>query len=81
VLDGAPAWRTPTLLLWSRADRCVAPRACAAFAAAVPARLLARRRFDGLAHELFNEPERGVVTGALLAWLQGSLAQASVAAR
>jgi alpha-beta hydrolase superfamily lysophospholipase len=81
VLAAAPHWRTPTLLMWAGADRCVAPRGSAAFAAAVPARLLAKRRFDGLAHEIFNEPERDLVVGALLSWLQGSAVTRSVATR
>jgi alpha-beta hydrolase superfamily lysophospholipase len=81
VLAAAPHWRTPTLLMWAGADRCVAPRGSAAFAAAVPARLLAKRCFNGLAHEIFNEPERDLVVGALLSWLQGSVVTRSVAAR
>lgn len=69
VLAAAPRWRTPTLLMWAGADRCVAPRGSAAFAAAVPAGVLHKRCFDGLAHEIFNEPERDLVIGALIDWL------------
>jgi alpha-beta hydrolase superfamily lysophospholipase len=60
----------PTLLMWAGADRCVEPRGSAAFAAAAPAALVHKRCFDGLAHEIFNEPERDLVVGALLDWLQ-----------
>jgi alpha-beta hydrolase superfamily lysophospholipase len=86
VLDSAPRWRMPTLLLWAGADRCVAPRGSAAFAAAAPPSTVQRRCFDGLAHELFNEPERDLVVGALLGWLGSSTAArqrppSSVAAR
>jgi len=36
VIAAAPRWKTPTLLMWAGADRCVAPRGKAAFAAAAP---------------------------------------------
>jgi alpha-beta hydrolase superfamily lysophospholipase len=55
--------------MWAGADRCVAARGSAAFAAAAPADVVHRRCFDGLAHELFNEPERDLVVGALIDWL------------
>lgn len=70
VIASASQWRTPTLLLWSGADRCVSPRGSAAFAAAAPKRLVQTRCFDGLAHEIFNEPERDFVVGALLDFLR-----------
>lgn len=65
----AAQWRIPTLLMYAGADRCVAPRGSAAFADAAPRHLLSVRRFDGLYHELFNEPEREQVLGRLRAWL------------
>ncbi len=70
VLAAAPRWRMPTLLMWSGADVCVSPRGSAAFAAAAPRDVVHTRCFDGLAHEIFNEPEREFVVGALLEWLQ-----------
>lgn len=66
----ASAWRVPTLLMWAGADRCVAPSGSAAFAAAAPHELVTRRVFDGLYHEIFNEPERGEVMQMLLGWLE-----------
>jgi alpha-beta hydrolase superfamily lysophospholipase len=71
VRAAAPAWRLPTLLLWAGADRCVAPRGSAAFAAAAPRSVLTSQVFDGLYHEIFNEPERATVIRSLLAWLSG----------
>lgn len=65
----APRWQLPTLLMWAGADRCVAPRGSAAFAAAAPAALLQQRCFDGLYHELFNEPERAEALDLLARWL------------
>ena len=69
VHEAAPRWTLPTLLLFAGADRCVAPRGSAAFAAAAPSALLRSRRYDGLAHEIFNEPEQGRVFGDLSHWL------------
>jgi alpha-beta hydrolase superfamily lysophospholipase len=66
----APRWRTPTLLMWAGADRCVAPGGSAAFAAAAPADVVQAKSFDGLAHELFNEPEREQVMACLAEWIR-----------
>jgi alpha-beta hydrolase superfamily lysophospholipase len=65
----APRWPVPTLLMWAGADRCVAPRGSRAFAAAAPPGQVTAREFPGLAHEIFHEPEREEVVGALLTWL------------
>jgi alpha-beta hydrolase superfamily lysophospholipase len=76
IIDGgeqvralAPRWRTPTLLIYAGADRCVAPRGSDAFAQAAPAAVLQVRRFDGLFHEIFNEPEQRAVLQHLGDWL------------
>jgi alpha-beta hydrolase superfamily lysophospholipase len=69
-LAAAPHWRVPTLLMWAGADRCVSPRGSAAFAAAAPRGIVQARCFHGMAHEIFNEPERDLVVGALLDWLR-----------
>jgi alpha-beta hydrolase superfamily lysophospholipase len=65
----ASAWRVPTLLMWAGADRCVAPSGSAEFAAAAPREFMSSRAFDGLYHEIFNEPEREEVVRTLLDWL------------
>jgi alpha-beta hydrolase superfamily lysophospholipase len=65
----APAWRVPTLLMWAGADRCVAPAGSAALAAGAPPGVLTARAWPALAHEIFNEPERGEVLAALTGWL------------
>ena len=69
LLEAAPRWTVPTLLLYAGADRCVAPRGSAVFAAAAPPALLRSRRYDGMSHEIFNEPEQGRVFGDLSDWL------------
>ncbi len=66
----AAQWQVPTLLLWAGADRCVAPRGSAGFAAAAPASMLTAHEFPSLAHEIFNEPERDEVLAHLTRWLQ-----------
>ena len=71
VIGAAPRWRVPTLLMWAGADRCVAPAGSAAFAAAAPPAVVQHRCFDGLAHEIFNEPERAEVLARLAGWLAG----------
>ena len=69
VRQRAPAWATPTLLLYAGADRCVAPRGSAAFAAAAPPAVVSARCYVGFAHEIFNDPEQARVLGDLTAWL------------
>lgn len=72
----ASRWSVPTLLMWAGADRCVAPAGSAAFAAAAPTERVQSRRFDGLYHELFNEPapDREQVFAELERWLARWLA-------
>jgi alpha-beta hydrolase superfamily lysophospholipase len=65
----AARWRVPTLLLWAGSDRCVAPAGSVAFAAAAPRATVTARAFDPLFHEIFNEPEKHEVFGALRDWL------------
>ena len=67
----AAAWRVPTLLMWAGADRCVAPAGSAEFVATAPKAVVQHRCFDGLAHEIFNEPEQDQVLSHLLSWLSG----------
>jgi alpha-beta hydrolase superfamily lysophospholipase len=69
VQQAAPHWTVPTLLMWSGIDRCVAARGSVAFAAAVPAAKMRAMPWQALAHEIFNEPERGQVLDAMVAWL------------
>ncbi len=65
-----PRWRVPTLLMWAGADRCVAPWGSAVFAGAAPEPVVDAQAFDGLYHEIFNEPERAQVIERLLGWLK-----------
>ena len=69
VIAAAPKWKTPTLLMWAGADRCVSPAGSAAFAAGAPRDVVTVREWPGLFHEIFNEPEQGAVLDALVDWL------------
>lgn len=70
VLQRASRWQTPTLLMWAGADRCVAPAGSARFAAIAGTRPQVQcTRFDALAHEILNEPEREQVYTRLFTWL------------
>lgn len=69
VRMSAPRWGVPTLLLYAGADRCVAPRGSAAFAAASPRSVVQVHEYPGLFHEIFNEPEQAQVLADLAAWL------------
>jgi alpha-beta hydrolase superfamily lysophospholipase len=73
VCARAPRWALPTLLMWAGADRCVAPRGSAAFAAAAPRACLTHTCYPQMAHEIFNEPEREQPLSELTRWL-GTLA-------
>jgi alpha-beta hydrolase superfamily lysophospholipase len=69
VRERAAEWRVPTLLLWAGADRCVASAGSEAFAAVAPPQIVSHKRYPALAHEIFNEPERGEVLADLTRWL------------
>jgi len=69
VLQRAPSWTVPTLLMYAGSDRCVEPAGSAAFAAAAPNSVVGVRRFQPLFHEIFNEPEQVEVFSALREWL------------
>jgi alpha-beta hydrolase superfamily lysophospholipase len=69
VLSRAAQWTVPTLLMYGGADRLVNPRGSRAFAEAAPPRVVTAHCFDGLFHEIFNEPESAPVFDALRKWL------------
>jgi alpha-beta hydrolase superfamily lysophospholipase len=55
ALTAAPVWKVPTLLLYSGADRLVAPAGSDRFAALAPREVVEAERFDALFHEILNE--------------------------
>jgi alpha-beta hydrolase superfamily lysophospholipase len=70
VRQRAAKWRTPTLLMWAGADRCVAPIGSRAFAHAAPKAVVTAQEYPALFHEIFNEPERQRVVTQLTSWLE-----------
>jgi len=65
----AAEWRLPTLLVYAGADRCVAPRGSQVFAAAAPGKVVEAHCYEGLFHEIFNEPEQAEVLARVRQWL------------
>lgn len=67
--EGDAAFPVPTLVLQAGADRIVSAAATRDFAAQLQAPVKSYREFDGLYHELHNEPERDEVLGEIVAFL------------
>lgn len=63
----------PCLILQGGEDRICDPQAAMEFAAAASRAPVVLRRYDGLYHEVFNEPERGRVIQDLTDWIEGIL--------
>lgn len=78
----ASMWRMPTALIYAGADKCVAPRGSDGFAAVAPPKRVWSKRYERLAHEIFNEPEQRQVLADLTRWLdtQPVLARAEATA-
>jgi acylglycerol lipase len=66
----APELRLQTLILHGTADQLVPLAATRPVYQAIGASHRALKVYDGLYHEVFNEPERARVTADLLAWLE-----------
>jgi alpha-beta hydrolase superfamily lysophospholipase len=63
--------QVPMLLMQSGADRLVDPAAPALWGHSAPAGLVDLVVWDGLYHEMFNEPEKDLVRNKVIAWLEG----------
>ncbi|HWD69782.1 MAG TPA: lysophospholipase [Solirubrobacteraceae bacterium] len=63
----------PTLLMWGTADRLCPTSGSELVAANISSTDLTVKRYEGLFHEILNEPEREQVLGDLVAWLDGHL--------
>jgi acylglycerol lipase len=59
----------PTLLMWGTADRLCPPSGGEMVAAEIGSEDLTVKRYEGLFHEILNEPEREQVLDDLVAWL------------
>jgi alpha-beta hydrolase superfamily lysophospholipase len=74
--EGAPHLTLPLLLMVSGADRIVDPEASLRFAAHAPSRNLELVHWQGLYHEMFNEPEGEAVFARMEAWLEARVSPA-----
>lgn len=74
VRAAAGGWSVPTLLLWAGNDHLVAAEGSEEFARRAPRAVVTARRFDGLYHEILNEPERLEVLRVITEWLEGTFA-------
>ncbi len=72
--ERAPHLALPALLMVSGADRIVDPEASLRFAAHAPKDKLELVLWEGLYHEMFNEPERETVFAKVERWLEERIA-------
>lgn len=70
TIAAAPAWQVPTLLMYAGDDRLVNPEGSRRFAAAAPPHVVTTEPFEAMYHELFHEPDRGLVFECLRRWLE-----------
>jgi alpha-beta hydrolase superfamily lysophospholipase len=77
VLSRAAQWKVPTLLMYAGEDHLVNPAGSEAFAEASPRDRVTVRRFDGMFHEIFNEPDADPVFALLRQWLDARFPAAS----
>jgi acylglycerol lipase len=68
--------KIPTILLWGTADRLCPPRGAEAVAAKIGASDFTKRTYEGLFHEIMNEPERDQVLDEIVDWLAAHTATA-----
>ncbi len=61
----------PTLLMWGTSDRLCLPAGSELVAANIGSKDLTVKPYEGLFHEIMNEPERDQVLDDLVAWLDG----------
>ena len=73
-LGHAPEFPVPLLLLHGGADRLTYPSGSRAFASALGAERCSLIVYDGLYHEVHNEPEQARVSADVVAWLDRQLA-------
>jgi len=73
ILENAPQFPLPLLLVQGSGDHVVSPQATAAFARAVPQNLLTYKVWEGQFHETHNEPEKQQVLQYMIDWLTARL--------
>ncbi|HEY58744.1 MAG TPA: alpha/beta hydrolase [Anaerolineae bacterium] len=78
ALENATWLQVPLLLMHGTADRLTSPEASAAFCARAGS-LCTLRLWEGLCHEVHNEPQKAEVLTALREWLESILASPAAA--
>jgi len=78
ALENAARLQVPLLLMHGTADRLTSPEASAAFCARAGSRCTLRL-WEGLYHEVHNEPQKAEVLTAVREWLEGILASPAAA--
>jgi alpha-beta hydrolase superfamily lysophospholipase len=73
IMQSAPRWRVPTLMLHGGSDPICLAEGARQFAAQTPPGMVAYREYPGLYHEIHNETEKTQVFGDVAAWLAGRL--------
>jgi alpha-beta hydrolase superfamily lysophospholipase len=69
IIEAAPRWSMPSLLMYAGSDALVSPNGSRAFAAAAPKRCVQSECFEAMYHEIFNDTERERVFARLQNWL------------
>jgi len=69
IIEHAPEYPLPLLLLQGSADRLISPAATQKFASRAPADKVTFRMVNGGYHELHNEPDKIVTLQAMLDWM------------
>ena len=67
--DDIGAIRLPTLLMWGTEDRLCPPAGAEMIAQRIGSGDLTATAYEGLYHEILNEPEREQVLAQLLSWI------------
>jgi alpha-beta hydrolase superfamily lysophospholipase len=73
IAEGVRRITLPTLLMWGTADRLCPPAGAELVAANIGSEDLTVRRYEGLFHEIMNEPEQAQVLDDLVGWLGAHL--------
>jgi acylglycerol lipase len=76
--DGVGAIEIPTLILYGTADGLCPPSGSVMVGETVGSSDLTVKSYDGLYHEILNEPEQGVVLDDLCSWLNDRVGAAAV---
>jgi alpha-beta hydrolase superfamily lysophospholipase len=67
--DQAPRVDVPTLIMYSTSDPIVAPEGSEMLAERIGSDDVTLRNWEGLRHEILNEPERDQIIGEIADWL------------